>query len=92
MSPQHVSRYSSAFATAPQAITAAEHAITMGFDLELMAVQRWFVYLPFEHSENLAHQYRSVELFSNSIVVPSEAERLALASLATRLLESAALV
>jgi uncharacterized protein (DUF924 family) len=27
-------------------------------------VQRWFIYMPFEHSENLAHQRRCVELFS----------------------------
>ena len=54
-----------AFATGSQAITAAERAITMGFDHELITVQRWFIYLPFEHSENLAHQRRSVELFSN---------------------------
>ncbi len=53
-----------AFATDPQAIAAAQHAIAKGFDQELMTVQRWFVYLPFEHSENLADQRQSVALFA----------------------------
>jgi len=28
-----------------------------------LPVQRWFIYLPFEHSENLEDQQKSVELF-----------------------------
>ena len=53
-----------AFATDSQAIAAASHAIAQGFDQELMTVQRWFVYLPLEHSENLADQRQSVKLFT----------------------------
>ena len=53
-----------AFAADPQALSAAQHAVANGFDQELLIVQRWFVYLPFEHSENLAHQHQSVELFA----------------------------
>ncbi len=53
-----------AFATDPQALTYAKYAIERGFDQELLPIQRWFVYLPFEHSENLADQHESVELFS----------------------------
>jgi uncharacterized protein (DUF924 family) len=52
-----------AFAADPQALSAAQHAVANGFDKELLTVQRWFIYLPFEHSENLDHQRQSVELF-----------------------------
>lgn len=52
-----------AFATDSQALAVAEFAIAKGFDKQMLPVQRWFIYLPFEHSENLSHQRRSVELF-----------------------------
>lgn len=51
-----------AFATDPQALSAAQYAVANGFEQELLTVQRWFVYLPFEHSENLDHQRQAVEL------------------------------
>ncbi len=54
-----------AFATDEQALSVAEAAIVRGFDQQLVPVQRWFLYLPFMHSENLAHQQRSVELFAS---------------------------
>ncbi|NJL67954.1 MAG: DUF924 domain-containing protein [Microcoleus sp. SM1_3_4] len=53
-----------AFAADDRALIAAEKAVKNQFDRELLPVQRWFIYLPFEHSENLAHQQKSVELFS----------------------------
>lgn len=52
-----------AFATDPLALQAARQAVTQGFDRQLLPVQRWFVYLPFEHSEDLADQQRSLQLF-----------------------------
>ena len=52
-----------AFATDSQALSYAQHAVTQGFDQELLPLQRWFVYMPFEHSENIEHQRQSVELF-----------------------------
>ncbi len=52
-----------AFATDPLAVQAAQQAVAQGFDQQLLPVQRWFVYLPFEHSEDLADQRRSMELF-----------------------------
>ncbi|MCJ2544382.1 DUF924 family protein [Thermostichus vulcanus] len=52
-----------AFATDPLALQAARQAVAQGLDHQLLPVQRWFVYLPFEHSEDLADQRRSVELF-----------------------------
>ena len=54
-----------AFATDAQALKFAKYAVTQEFDQQLLPVQRWFIYLPFEHSENLADQHRAVELFSS---------------------------
>ena len=53
-----------AFATDSQALTYAKYATDQGLDKELLPIQRLFIYLPFEHSENLADQHRCVELFS----------------------------
>lgn len=53
-----------AFATDSQALGVAQHSVTQGFDRQLLPVQRWFFYLPFEHSENMQHQCQAVELFS----------------------------
>ena len=52
-----------AFATDWEALSVAQHAVAQGYDQKLLAVQRWFVYLPFEHSENLEHQQQAVRLF-----------------------------
>ncbi|MBE0612356.1 MAG: DUF924 domain-containing protein [Burkholderiales bacterium] len=56
---------SRAFATDAQALAAAQSAVARGFDRELAPVQRWFVYLPFEHAEDLAMQRRCLELFED---------------------------
>ena len=52
-----------AFATDSQALELAKYAVSKGFDRQLLQVQRWFIYLPFEHSENLADQQTAVKLF-----------------------------
>ncbi|MDP8934125.1 MAG: DUF924 domain-containing protein [Cyanobacteriota bacterium] len=52
-----------AFATDSKALATAEYAVNNKFDRELLTVQKLFVYLPFEHSENLENQQKSVELF-----------------------------
>lgn len=52
-----------AFATDWEALSVAQHAVAQGYDQKLLPVQRWFVYLPFEHSENLEHQQQAVRLF-----------------------------
>ena len=65
-----------AFATDPQALSAAQHAIANGFDKELLTVERWFIYLPFEHSENLEHQHQCVKLFANLSNDPDSATTL----------------
>jgi uncharacterized protein (DUF924 family) len=45
------------------ALAMARHAVEQAYDRELPPFQRLFVYLPFEHSENLDDQRLSVELF-----------------------------
>lgn len=54
-----------AFATDTQALTLAKYAVKNGFDSQLLPVQRWFIYLPYEHSENLSDQQTCVELFAS---------------------------
>lgn len=51
------------FAADPKVRTIAGAAIARGQEQSLTPVQRMFVYLPFEHSEDLADQDRSVALF-----------------------------
>ncbi len=53
-----------AFAGDERALTVAQAAVANGLDRRLGAHGRWFLYLPFEHSELLAVQKRSVELFT----------------------------
>lgn len=52
-----------AFACDWEALSAAQQAIALGYDRTFLPVQRWFIYLPFEHSENLNHQRQSIKLF-----------------------------
>jgi uncharacterized protein (DUF924 family) len=62
--PRNMFRESArAFATDPLALEAARHAVAAGYDRALGEVERTFVYLPFEHSENLADQEMALELF-----------------------------
>ncbi|HCQ71033.1 MAG TPA: DUF924 domain-containing protein [Rhodospirillaceae bacterium] len=51
------------FATDTEALAVAKYAIKRGFDQGLPHEQRFFLYLPFEHSEKPADQKRSLELF-----------------------------
>jgi uncharacterized protein (DUF924 family) len=51
-----------AFAQDAHARECAAQALMRGDDLELLPVQRQFLYLPLEHSESLADQERGVEL------------------------------
>jgi uncharacterized protein (DUF924 family) len=55
-----------AFATDPLARAIADRAITRGFHLRVPQDERLFFVLPFEHSENLADQERSVALSRES--------------------------
>ncbi|MEM8780162.1 MAG: DUF924 family protein [Cyanobacteria bacterium P01_G01_bin.49] len=63
--PRNMFRQSpQAFASDDYALNLAQYAINNNFDCQVSPVQRWFIYLPFEHSENLIHQQQSVTLFS----------------------------
>lgn len=53
-----------AFATDARALSAARHAVGRGWHRDLRVVEQTFVYLPFEHSESLADQETSLQLFS----------------------------
>lgn len=50
------------FATDSLALSIAQQAIAQNFDRQLLPIQRLFIYLPFEHSEDLQHQRQAVEL------------------------------
>jgi uncharacterized protein (DUF924 family) len=52
-----------AFAGDTLALAAAEDSVARGFDRHLDFFERWFLYLPFEHSEDWGMQKRSLELF-----------------------------
>jgi uncharacterized protein (DUF924 family) len=53
-----------AFATDALALSISQRAIATGVDQQLTAKQRWFLYMPFQHSEDRAVQARSLELFN----------------------------
>ena len=52
-----------AFALDSRARAVARRMVERGDDHALSPVQRWFVYLPFEHAESLADQRESLRLF-----------------------------
>jgi uncharacterized protein (DUF924 family) len=51
-----------AFAADPLARRLAERVITLGLDVVMTHAERYFVYLPYEHSENREHQALAVRL------------------------------
>ena len=53
-----------AFAGDAQALALATQLVSSGRDKNLDPWQRWFAYLPFEHSESLIEQERSVALYT----------------------------
>ena len=54
------------FATDHLALAIAKEAVDKRLDEELQPQERGFLYMPFQHSENLADQNRSVLLFSRA--------------------------
>lgn len=53
-----------AFATDKQACELATDALARGFDKHFSNIERQFFYLPFMHSETLADQQRSMDLYT----------------------------
>lgn len=63
--PRHLFRNQpQAFASDALALTTADFALDQSYDRQLLPVQQWFLFLPFEHSEDLTHQRRAVHLFA----------------------------
>jgi uncharacterized protein (DUF924 family) len=63
--PRNVYRGSGhAFATDGLARSYADRAIDAGFDARVEPALRFFLYMPFEHAEDLAGQDRAIELFT----------------------------
>jgi uncharacterized protein (DUF924 family) len=62
-----------AFSQDARALEVAKHLVAQGVDRSMPSVERWFVYLPFEHSESLADQERSLELFGDLAGDPDSA-------------------
>lgn len=63
--PRHIFRgRPESFATDKKGLLVAKQAIKNGFDQILEPVKRGFLYVPFQHSENIADQMRSVELMA----------------------------
>ena len=52
-----------AFEGDERALVTAEDAIARGYEREHSFHERWFLYLPFEHSETVAAQHRALALF-----------------------------
>ena len=55
-----------AFETDKKALVVAKYALSKGLDQVLSGQKRRFLYLPFEHSENINDQRRCVELFEKT--------------------------
>lgn len=63
--PRNMQRsHADQFATDVLALSIARGAIERGFDRALSPVERGFLYMPFQHSENLDDQQRSLLLFA----------------------------
>jgi uncharacterized protein (DUF924 family) len=56
--------HADAYSTDPLALAIAKGAVDMGLDKELAKVERKFLYMPFQHSEDLDDQNRAVMLFT----------------------------
>jgi uncharacterized protein (DUF924 family) len=80
--PRHMFRASArAFAADSLALETARVAVERGYDRTMLAVERLFAYLPFEHSERLADQLRACELTEPLAAFPetNDAHRYAIA-------------
>lgn len=55
------------FAGDAQALPLARRLVAAGLDRTLTGVQRLFVYLPYEHAEDLAHQHTAVQLITQLV-------------------------
>lgn len=56
--------HADAFSTDPLALAIAKGAVDRGLDKAMSADERSFLYMPFQHSETMADQHRSLALFA----------------------------
>jgi uncharacterized protein (DUF924 family) len=78
--PRHLFRGSQeAFASDALALEAARHAVKRGYDHEMQPVERLFLYLPFEHSEDLEDQRLACALTEPLQAFPETADAYAYA-------------
>lgn len=79
--PRHIFRgHADPFSTDPLALAIARGAVDGGLDEALTPQQRGFLYMPFQHSENIEDQRRSVGLFT-ALAADGEDEQLRFAKL-----------
>ncbi|GAB5445813.1 DUF924 family protein [Gymnodinialimonas sp.] len=64
---------SRAFATDAKALEVTEDCLSKGWDLEIAEPERQFIYMPFMHSEDMAHQNRGVELMDTRMTTGNNA-------------------
>ncbi|WP_165493665.1 MULTISPECIES: DUF924 family protein [Pseudomonadaceae] len=64
-----------AFAGDALAQPLVEEGVTLGWDRQLSPLQRVFIYLVFEHAENLPLQLRAMQLFGELSETAADAER-----------------
>jgi uncharacterized protein (DUF924 family) len=76
-----------AFDTDAPALAIAQQAIQAGTCQEFLPIQRWFFYLPLEHSENLANQEQCLALFQQLPEHPGKEQAVAAASQHYQLIE-----
>jgi uncharacterized protein (DUF924 family) len=63
--PRHIYRDAAeAYASDGKALHVAAQAVAKGYDQVLTVMKRRFLYMPFQHSEHMADQERSVGLFA----------------------------
>ncbi len=64
--PRHIFKDTpKAYEGEERAVMTAKRAISKGFDQTLQHEQRFFLYMPFEHSEQMSDQKKSLELFKS---------------------------
>ncbi len=64
--PRHLFKGTArAYESEERAVLTAKQAVSRGFDQMLQHEQRFFLYMPFEHSEQMHDQKRSLELFKS---------------------------
>lgn len=62
--PRHIHRGTArAFSSDPPAVETAKRLLALGWDRDMLPVERMFAYLPLQHSESLDDQERSCSLY-----------------------------